>query len=123
MSMRAWLRNISFGSLVLVVAVLIAATFYQKSNGASFVLDNIYHASWFVALWAVAALTGVLYILMSRMPRLGAAFVLHIAFVVVLAGALVTYMTAKRGTLCVSAGASPASMYETGNGDLNKLSF
>ena len=123
MSMRAWLRNISFGSLVLVVAVLIAATFYQKSNGTSFVLDNIYHASWFVALWAVAALTGVLYILMSRMPRLGAAFVLHIAFVVVLAGALVTYMTAKRGTLCVSAGASPASMYETGNGDLNKLSF
>ena len=121
--MRAWLRNISFGSLALVVAVLIAATFFQKSNGAIYALDNIYHASWFVALWAVAALTGVLYILMSRMPRLGAAFVLHIAFVVVLAGALVTYMTAKRGTLCVSAGASPASMYETGNGDLNKLSF
>ena len=123
--MCAWLRNISFGSLALVVAVLIAATFFQKSYGTFFVLDNIYHSWWFIALWIVAALTGVLYILMSRMPRLGAAFVFHIAFVVVLAGALVTYMTAERGTLSVSPGpgASPASMYEAGNGELKKLPF
>ena len=121
--MRAWLRNISFGSLALVVAVLIAATFFQKFNGTSFVLDYIYHSFWFVAVWAVAASTGVLYILMSRMPRLGAAFVLHIAFVVVLAGAFVTYMTAERGALCVSVNAPPASMYETGDGGLKKLPF
>lgn len=121
--MRVWLRNISFGSLALVVAVLIAATFYHKFNGTSFVLDNIYHSWWFIALWTVAALTGVLYILMLRMPCLGAAFVFHIAFVVVLAGALVTYMTAERGSLCVAEDAPPASMYETGEGELKKLPF
>ena len=120
--MRAWLRNISFGSLALVVATLVVATFFQKSHGTSFALDNIYHSPWFVVLWAVAALAGVLYILMSRIPRLGAAFVLHIAFVVVLAGAFVTFLTAERGTLCVSVNAPPASMYETG-GELKKLPF
>ena len=121
--MRVWLRNISFGSLALVVATLIAATFCQEFNGTSFVLDNIYHSWWFIALWATSALAGLLYILMSRMPRLGAGFVLHIAFVVVLAGALVTYMSAKRGTLCVSVDAPPASMYENAEGELKKLPF
>ena len=123
MAMRTWLRNISFGSLALIVAVLIAATFYQKFNGTTFVLDNIYHSVWFVALWGVVVLTGVLYILVSRMPRFSAAFVFHIAFVVVLAGAWITYRTSERGTLSVSPDAPPASMYETRNGDLEKLPF
>lgn len=121
--MRTWLRNISFGSLALVVAVLIAATFYEKSHGTDSVLENIYHSHWFVALWAVAALAGVLYIFISRMRRLSAAFVLHIAFVTVLAGAMTTYMTGERGTLCVSQDAPPASMYETAKSELKKLPF
>ena len=121
--MRTWLRNISFGSLALVVAVLIAATFYEKSHGTDSVLENIYHSHWFVALWAVAALAGVLYIFISRMRRLSAAFVLHMAFVVVLAGAMTTFTTAERGTLCVSQDAPPASMYETAKSELKKLPF
>lgn len=121
--MRAWLRNISFGSLALVVAVLVAATFYEKFHGTAFVLENIYNSLWFVILWTVAALAGLLYIFVSRMPRVGAAFLLHFAFVVVLAGAGVTYMTAERGTLCVAEGAPPASMYETEKSELKKLPF
>lgn len=121
--MRAWLRNVSFGSLALVIAVLVAATFYEKFYGTTFVLENIYNSFWFVILWAVVAFSGLLYILVSRMPRMGATFLLHTAFVVVLAGAGVTFMTAERGTLCVSEGAPPASMYETGKGELKKLPF
>ena len=108
--MRVWLRNVSFGSLALVIAVLVAATFYEKFYGTTFVLENIYNSFWFVILWAVVALSGLLYILVSRMPRMGATFLLHTAFVVVLAGAGVTFMTAERGALCVSEGAPPASM-------------
>ena len=121
--MRALFRYISFGALAVVVVVLVVATFCQKFNGSLFVLDNIYHSWWFIALWAVTALAGLFHVLFSRMPRFGAAFVLHVAFVVILAGALVTYMTAGRGTLCLSVGAPPASMYETDNGELVKLPF
>ena len=121
--MRTWLRNISFGSLALVVAVLIAATLYEKFHGTNSVLENIYHSHWFVGLWAVVVQTGTLYIFISRMKRLSAAFVLHLAFVVVLAGAMTTFTTAERGTLCVSQDAPPASMYETAKGELKKLPF
>ena len=81
--MRAWLRNFSFGLLALVVAVLIVSTCYQKYCGTAFVLDNIYHSTWFISLWGVIALTGLLYLFVSSIPRVSAAFVLHFAFVVV----------------------------------------
>ena len=120
---RSLLRNISFGSLSLIVVVLVCATFVEKYRGAGFVLATVYHSRWFVALWALSALSGLCYILQQRVKRLGAAFLLHISFLVVLAGGLLTWLTATRGAMYVAVDAPPASMYETADGALLKLPF
>ena len=55
---RSLLRNISFGSLSLIVVVLVCATFVEKYRGAGFVLATVYHSRCFVAQWALSALAG-----------------------------------------------------------------
>ena len=121
--LNSLLRNISFGSLSLIVVVLVGATVVEKYNGAGFVLATVYHSPWFVALWALSALSGLCYILQQRVKRLGASFLLHISFLVVLAGALLTWLTATRGAMYAAVDAPPASMYETAEGALLKLPF
>ena len=63
---RSLLRNISFGLLSLIVLVLVGATFVEKYMGAGFVLATVYHSPWFVALWALSALSGLCYILQQH---------------------------------------------------------
>ena len=45
------LKIISFGSMGLLMLVLIAATLFEKLYGSSFALGGIYHSPWFIAIW------------------------------------------------------------------------
>ncbi len=85
-------------------AVLVAATIFEKISGSEKVHEYIYGSWWFVALWAVFALASFIYIIQKKLYRRPAAFLLHGAFGVILAGALVTYLTAERGHLHIRQG-------------------
>ena len=119
--MKRLLKIISFGAVAVLVAVLIATTVIEDICGSPFAIENIYHSWWFIALWALLAVTGIVYIL--RTQRRGTLVMLHASFVVVLLGALVSFLTSKRGDMVVAQDGVPASMFEISDGTLQKLPF
>ena len=119
--MKNLFRLLSFGSIGLVVAVLIAATIIGNLCGSPFAIENIYHSWWFIALWALLAVTAIVYIL--RTQRRGTLILLHASFVVVLLGGLLSFLSSKRGDMVVAQDGAPASMFEMSDGELERLPF
>lgn len=83
---------------VVVVAVMAAATIVEKYQGTSFVSANVYGAWWFSLLWAMLAAVAIAYFLKRRVRRLSVV-VLHLSFVVILLGALITHLTGRQGVV------------------------
>jgi len=81
---------------IVVVAVLAAATIVEKYQGTTFVSEHIYGAWWFSALWALLTAVAVFYFVRRRVRR-PSVVVLHLSFVVILAGALLTHLTSRQG--------------------------
>jgi hypothetical protein len=97
--MKKRLRYIPFILLGLLVMVLAAATFIEARFGTPFVEKHIYGSWWFVVLWALTALWSLLLSIRSKMYKKFPIFLLHAACMVILAGALLTFLTAERGSL------------------------
>ena len=119
--MKQLLKIVSFGCIVVLVTVLIATTLIENVYGPSFAVGQIYHSSWFIALWALLAVTAMGYIMYTaRRPSL---VLLHASLVVVLLGALVSFLTSKRGDIAIAEDGAPASMFEMSDGTLQKLPY
>ncbi len=119
--MRRIAGRTAFALAALLAVVLVAATVAEKFCGTLFVSENVYSSPLFVGLWAAMAVAALCHIISSRLR--GTALWLHLSFAVVLAGALVTYLTAERGTLYICREAPPASMFVKGDGSLAKFPF
>lgn len=117
------LKYISFGLSALLVLMLVASTVVGAVCGRDVAHEYIYSSPLFVAVWAVMLASSLLYIFNTPMRRVAASLFLHLAFVVVLIGAFVTYCTAERGTLILCKEAPPASMFVTDEGSLAKIPF
>ena len=87
--------------IILYVAIVICmamATIVEKYQGTAFVAHHIYGAWWFSLLWALLTAVGIVYFLKQRV-RKAFAVVLHLSFVVILAGALLTHLTGTQGMM------------------------
>ena len=115
------LKTLSFGAAAVIITVLVAATILEKLCGSAFAIENIYHSWWFIAMWALLAVAATAYIL--RTQRRGSLILLHASFVLVLLGAFVSFLTSKRGDMAISEDGVPASMFELGDGALERLPF
>ena len=83
----------------LIIVCIACATVIEKYRGTAFVSEHIYGAWWFSALWAVLTVASLAYIMGQRLYKRLAVFLLHISFVVILAGALTTHLFARRGSV------------------------
>lgn len=117
------LKYISFGSILLLLVVLVASTVVGAVWGTSAAHSMVYSSPLFVALWVVMLASALLYIFNTPMRRVASSLFLHLAFAVVLIGAFVTYITAERGTLTLCKDAPPSSMFVTDDGVLAKFPF
>ena len=94
------LSKISIIALYTLIIVCIGfATVIEKSRGTDFVSEYIYGAWWFSALWAILTVAALYYIMKQQLYKRMAVMLLHVSFVVILAGALVTHLTAQRDTI------------------------
>lgn len=118
---RRYYATAAFCGMALVMLAIIAATIMEKFRGASFALEHVYHSSWLIALWALSTVSAAIYILSNY--RRATLLLLHASYAIVLAGALTSYMTSRRGEIALSAGAPPASMFTTADGRLERLPF
>lgn len=93
------LKYTSFTLLAAIMLVLATATVVEKLYGTPFAAEKVYGTWWFVALWAAAAISMVVYIVAQKLYKNLPAFLLHLSFVVILAGGLITYQFGERGTM------------------------
>ena len=99
----------------LIVACIGLATVIEKYRGTTFVSEHIYGAWWFSALWAVLTLVALAYIMKQRLHKRAAVMLLHISFVVILAGALTTHLFARRGTVRLRVNAAEMTFVDKDN--------
>ena len=115
------LKATAFGGTALLVLILVCATMLEKLYGTPFALSNIYHSEWFIALWALLAVSAMAYTL--RASRRFTLIMLHASFVVILLGAFLSFLTSQHGSILLAKEAVPASMFTADNGKLEKLPF
>lgn len=90
------LKNSAFLSFGLLILLLFVTTVLEKLYGTAFA-NKIYESPFFVALWTLATLLAVVYMVKSKLYRRLPAFLIHCSLVVILAGGAVTRMTGVRG--------------------------
>ena len=102
-----------------VVIVMAIATIVEKIHGTTFVSTKIYSTWWFSAIWGILAIASIARIITSGMQKTLTVLTLHISFVVILAGALTTHLTSKKGYLHLRC-SETARLYteQSSNGDM-----
>ncbi len=93
----------------LVVLSLVAATVVEKLCGTAQAHSLIYGSRWFVALWALAAVSACCYAVRERLFRRPAVFLLHCSLLVILAGGLLSFLFSQKGTLHLRTGEETAA--------------
>ena len=102
-------KKIIFTLYILVLISMAVATIVEKGQGTDYVHAHYYGAWWFILMWAVMAALGVFYIIKRKVKR-ASTLALHLSFVIILAGALLTHISAKRGMIHLRIG-QPTDTY------------
>lgn len=117
------LRNLSFGSAGVVTIALVVATLVERIAGSETAFSAIYHSPWLIALWIVTSSCSGAYIIKSRRMMSWATMGLHLSFVVILLGALITFMIGKQGKLTLKEGAEVVASFMLDDGAQESLPF
>lgn len=118
-----YIKTIFIITFVFIIGLLGYATFMEQAQGSLFVAEKVYHTWWFFALWAFLALLSVIIICQQRLWRRTAVFMLHCSFLVILAGAATTFITAHEGEIHLRAHISDNSYMIKGTGEIRQLPF
>ncbi len=115
-------KHLSIGLFALITAILMVATIMEKIHGTEYALQNIYRADWMIALWSVATLSAIVYILQHKLQRQPVTLCQHLAFAVILLGAFVTHTTGKQGQTHLRVG-EYTNQYVLDNDSIEKFPF
>ena len=89
--------HVPFILLAVVSIILATATFVEHTNGHDVAIAAIYTSWWMIGVWAVTAATSIVVLVKSGIVRRPAVLLLHLSFVGILAGALVTHFSGVQG--------------------------
>lgn len=107
-----------------IVLLLVAGAVLDSVCGRSTALRYVYGAPWTIALWAVAVVFGISYLVHER--RRGqislSAFFVHMSFPVILAGGVISHIFGREGVVELSAG-EPTALIRTGDEAEEELPF
>lgn len=111
-------KKILFTLYILVLLSMGAATIVEQGHGTDYAHSAVYGAWWFTVLWALLTAISVFYFL-RRKVKAASTWVLHLSFVVILAGALITHLTARRGMVHLRLGETVGTYYSQDNSQGN----
>jgi len=122
--MQRYIRNIAFSLMGVIAVLLVIATIVEKLCGTEVAVHWFYTAPWTVALWALAVLFGGWYVIAAfRSGRMRwSVFGIHLAFVVILLGAMLTHTFGIEGAVPLRIGDSTRT-YFTREGTEKTLPF
>ena len=98
-------QKIPFLSLILLVVLLAVGSVVEHYSYTAAAREWVYVAPWTLGLWVVAVVSGLWQVWKRRRQLLCTGVLLHVAFVVMLSGALLTHAFSIEGRLEVHASA------------------
>lgn len=116
-------RNLAFGLTALITASLIVATAVEGVAGSGKAHSGVYDAAWMTALWAFAAVAALVYLWLRRHTLKFATALLHIALLIILAGAALTRLNSLSGKFTLTAGEAPLQSVADESGKERMLPF
>lgn len=117
------LKYTSFGLIILITVLLMVATVVEKFYGSAFVHQYIYSSPVMIVLWGVMALSAICYLLHKGIHKQKITFLLHLSFVLILAGALTTHICGRQGSLHLRVGDDAVNSFVLSNGDSGEFPF
>ncbi len=96
--------RIAFFLLIVVILVLALTTFGEARWGTDWSHEWVYGSWWFVGLWALVAFSAFAWMLQRRLWKRRVVFMLHVAFGIILGGALLSHLTSREGTVYLRVG-------------------
>lgn len=96
--MTRTIKKLVFSLYTIAVVCMGAATVIEKYQGSEFVSAYIYGTWWFALVWALLAATATVYFVRNR-TKSWTGTTLHLSFLVILAGAFLTHISAERGII------------------------
>ena len=102
-----------YGCLLLMLA---ATTFVEQTCSTDFVEKHVYHTIWFCCLWGALAAMTVVVLVRLRLWRHLPTLLLHGSFLVILAGAMITFAGGRKGYVHLIAGNKVSSFVEQESG-------
>ena len=91
--------KLPFVLVFFLVVCIAAATLVENRYGTDYALHHVYGAWWFIGLWGLLAVAGCWLMYKRKLWKRPSVLALHLSFLVILAGALTTHITSRRGML------------------------
>lgn len=97
-------KNVTLSLFFFLLALMAAATLLESKWGSEWVSDTIYHTPWFCALWGLLVLLMLGGMVKYQLWHRFSVMMLHLSFIVILAGAFTTYLTSHKGIIHLQQG-------------------
>ena len=110
-------KKITLVLYLLLITVLAVATLVEHSLGSAFVAEHIYHSVPFILLWGALGVLMIFSLWKKTLLQVWPKILLHLSFLVILAGALTTYLTSRKGMMHLRMG-EPSFQYMEGESRL-----
>ena len=123
MATNRYLKFISFGTLLVLVVLLMIGSVLEKIIGTSQVYEQIYTSPITLILWGVMAICASIYLWKENIQRTVITFALHLSFVLILVGALTTHLFGVQGKIHLRQGENPSCTYELNDSTQSELPF
>ena len=117
------LKRLFVSVYICLVCLLAIATFLEQAYGTDFIEKHIYHSFWFCCVWGILAVTAMMASAGKRLRKFLPALLLHGSFLVILAGAMITFAGGRKGYVHLIAGNKVSSFVEQESGREIDLPF
>lgn len=113
------LKKIVSALYILLTTVMAFITVVEKYEGTEYVSTHMYGSWWFSLLWAALVAAGIVYIIRRKLRKWDVVL-LHLSFVVILTGALLTHLFSFQGTIHLRIDETTHEYIEVGENLLSK---
>ena len=117
------LKKITFSLWGILILIMAAATIAGKLYGSKVAETYIYSSPFFIGLWIAATILSLTYICKRHLERRKATYALHLAFILILSGALTTRLWGIQGSVRLRQGANPVTTFTTNDGQTADFPF
>lgn len=117
------LKRLLIAVYICLVCLLAIATFLEQACGTDFVEKYIYHTFWFCCLWGILAALAVMALIRRQLWKHLPTLLLHGSFLVILAGAMLTFVSSRKGYVHLTVENKVGSFVEQESGRRIDLPF